>query len=490
MDKFGRLFGKKNPLEWMLVGLLMTGQVSAQSVDTLAPARKPRLQSLSEPVTPTVREPLSIKGYKTYSGTKILFIRTPGLPMFDIHVSFAAGSAHTADQPGLAALTFSLMNEGVAGKDLNAVMETFEGLGATLGMDISRDRAGFSLRSLSDDARRVPALELFAQVLGKPLLAEGSLPGARSQLLHFLELEGQSYATQANKALDGLLFPGHGYAQSVYGTAKDLASITRAEVQAFHGKAYANGNALITLVGDLSEDEAKRIGSQIANALPQGPAMSAINTPPSPVAAANPLRIERPSTQAHLRLAQTSVLRANPDYPALRIAGQIFTARLTKELREYRGLTYGVHADISARQAQGAWIIELQTRPELADAVLALTKEMFRDYLAHGPTEQELENVQLRLTGSAPLNSASNTQILRKLYDINLNNLPLDLDFYAQQAQRLDLAAVKDALNRHFSAGQWSAVILGPKIDQQPLPDPVESATNASCRASDEIVAS
>ena len=434
MDKSSRIVSKISRSGWVLVGLLMTGHVTAQPVVTPA-LPKASLQSLSEPVTPTVRKPLSIKGYKTYSGTKILFIRTPELPMFDIHVSFAAGSAHTAGQPGLAALTFSLVNEGVAGKDLNAVTQAFEDLGARFGMHINHDRVSFSLRSLSDEARRVPALELFAEVLGKPLLPEDSLPGAKSQLLHFLELEAQSSATQADKALDSLLFPDHGYAQSVYGTTHDLPSITRADVVAFHGKAYANGNALITLVGDLSEDEAKRIGSQIANALPQGKAGLKIDAPASPDTSTDPLRIDRPSGQAHLRLAQVSVLRDHPDYAALRTASQIFTARLMKELREYRGLTYDVQAVASALQAQGTLIIELQTRAEFADAVLARSKEMFRDFLSQGPTREELESSQLRLTGNASLHSASNAQILQRLYDINLNNLPLDLGFYAQQAQ-------------------------------------------------------
>ena len=186
MDKFKGLI---NGL--ILAGLLLSTQ--APAVATTAP-RKPVLQSLNEPQAPATRRTLSIKGYKTLSGTKILFIRTPGLPMFDALVSFAAGSAHTPHQPGLAAVTFSLLNEGVAGKDVNAIQATFDNLGARMGMDISSDRTLFSLRSLSDEARRTPALELFAQVLGKPLLPQESLPTVKSQLQYFLDLEDQSHA--------------------------------------------------------------------------------------------------------------------------------------------------------------------------------------------------------------------------------------------------------------------------------------------------------
>ncbi|MNC43131.1 hypothetical protein D3C75_919790 [compost metagenome] len=130
-------------------------------------------------------------------------------------------------------------------------------------------------------------------------------------------------------------------------------------------------------------------------------------------------------------------------------------------------------------------IIKLQTRPEQADAVLAHIKTMFSDFLAQGPTQQELEDSQQRLAGSAPLNSATNMQILRQLHAINAHNLPLDLDFATQAALKLNLISIKTALNRHHHADQWRAVILGPKTDQQPLPAPGESATNAMCRVPD-----
>ncbi|OXR31638.1 insulinase family protein [Pseudomonas umsongensis] len=475
---------------WLILsGVLMSGQALTAVATTMTAPQKVMLQSLNEPQAQSVARSLPIKGYKTLSGTKVLFIRTPGLPMFDVHVSFAAGSAHTPHQPGLAALTYSLLNEGVDGKDLNAILESFDQLGARLGMGITQDRANFSLRSLSDEAQRVPALALFAQMLGKPSLPEQSLPVAKSQLLHFLDTEDQFHAYQANKALQGLLSPGHGYVQSVYGTRDGLAAITHNQVQDFHRHGYAAGNAMITLVGDLTEDEAQRIGAQISSALPLGPTVATIKAPDSP-ASPGFLQLQRPTNQAYVRLAQPGVLRASPDYVALQMASQIFTNRLMHELRELRGLTYDVQAGLSTLQAQGIMTIELQTRPEVADGVMTKIKEMSRDFLIHGPTQEELDDTKTRLAGSAPLNSTTNTQIVGQLRDIAVNDLPLSLDFSTEKALALDLASVKNALIRHLDSEQWSTVILGPKADQQPLPAPMESAADGICRETDEIVAS
>jgi zinc protease len=88
------------------------------------------------------------------------------------------------------------------------------------------------------------------------------------------------------------------------------------------------------------------------------------------------------------------------------------------------------------------------------------------------------------------LDSTTNAQIVRQLRDIGINDLPLELDFSTQKALELNLESVKNALNRHLDNERWNTVILGPKTDQQPLPDPIESEANAICRVQDEIVAS
>lgn len=115
---------------------------------------------------------------------------------------------------------------------------------------------------------------------------------------------------------------------------------------------------------------------------------------------------------------------------------------------------------------------------------------MYRDYLQTGPTQQELDDTLRQLRSNAALNSASNSQILARLVDINQHSLPLDLDFSVEQAQGLTVAQVKDALNRHFDPDQWSVVTVGPTVEQQPLPLPADDVPQSMCRAETGIVAS
>ncbi len=113
---------------------------------------------------------LDIQSWRTAEGAKVLFVPARELPMFDLRVVFAAGSARDGDHPGLAQMTNAMLNEGIPGKDAGAIAAGFEGLGAEFGNGAYRDMGVASLRSLSAAEQRVPALKLFAQVLGQPTL--------------------------------------------------------------------------------------------------------------------------------------------------------------------------------------------------------------------------------------------------------------------------------------------------------------------------------
>src|SRR5690606_7782678 len=111
---------------------------------------------------------LDIQHWQTAEGARVLFVEARQLPMFDLRLTFAAGSSHDADVPGLAALTNTMLNEGVPGMDDGVLAERFERLGAELESGANRDMASASKRNCTEDAQHEPALSLFEQVIGQP----------------------------------------------------------------------------------------------------------------------------------------------------------------------------------------------------------------------------------------------------------------------------------------------------------------------------------
>ncbi|MFY1665571.1 M16 family metallopeptidase [Pseudomonas sp. Pseu.R1] len=468
------------------VGLL--GPVAAMAeTPASAPMEMPKaidkaantLQSLKElDGKAPARRALNIQSWNTAEGARVLFVEAHELPMFDMRVLFAAGSSQDGATPGIALITNAMLNEGVKGKDVSAIAAGFEDLGADFGNGSYRDMALASLRSLSAPDKREPALKLFSEVVGKPTFPADSLARIKNQLMASFEYQKQNPGKLAGDELFKRLYGDHPYAHPSMGTAKTITPITLAQLKAFHAKAYAAGNAVIALVGDLSRADAEAVAAQVSSSLPKGPALAKTVAPTAPKPGET--HIEFPSKQTHLMLAELGIDRADPDYAALSLGNSIlggggFGSRLMTEVREKRGLTYGVSSGFTPMQAQGPFMIGLQTRAELSENTLKLVKDVTRDFLANGPTQKELDDAKRELAGSFPLSTASNSAIVGQLGAIGFYNLPLNyLEDFMTQSQSVTVEQIKAVMNKHLNVDNLVIVTAGPTVPQKPLPPPTD----------------
>lgn len=424
------------------------------------------------------RRDLNIQSWKTSEGSKVLFVEARELPMFDLQVTFAAGSSRDEGTPGLAMLTNAMLNEGVPGKDVSAIAAGFEDLGADFGNGSFRDMAIASLRSLSAQEQREPALQLFTEVIGQPTFPEDSLARIKNQLMAGFEYQKQNPGKLASLALYERLYGSHPYGHPSEGSEQSIPGITRAQLQAFHQKAYTAENAVIALVGDLSRSDAEALAERVSAALPKGPALPAIAQPKEPEPGT--VHIEFPSNQTHITIAQMGIDRLDPDYAALYLGNQVFGGggfgtRLMTEVREKRGLTYGIYSGFSTMQARGPFTIGMQTRAELTDGSLLLVKDLLADFIKNGPTQEELDKAKRELAGSFPLSTASNSAIVGQLGSMGFYNLPLTyLEDFVRDVQALNIEQVKTAMAKHLNPDVLVIVTAGPTVEQKELPAPTD----------------
>ncbi|MBU2323923.1 MAG: insulinase family protein, partial [Gammaproteobacteria bacterium] len=297
----------RNGLRYGLLGLVLIALLvvmvlvfqrpeTPTDTPTAAPVAAPVIESLAalDQQAPSRRD-LNIQTWQTAEGAKVLFVEARELPMFDLRLTFAAGSSQDGDTQGLAMLTNAMLNEGVAGKDVGAIAAGFEGLGAEFGNGAYRDMAVASLRSLSAAEQREPALKLFTEVLGAPTFPADSLARIKNQILAGFEFQKQNPGKLASLALFERLYGSHPYAHPSEGTPSSVPSISREQLQAFHARAYTAGNAVIALVGDLSRADAEAMAARVSAALPAGPALPPPAEPSVP--APGPSHVEFPSNQ-------------------------------------------------------------------------------------------------------------------------------------------------------------------------------------------------
>ncbi|GBE46540.1 peptidase M16 inactive domain protein [bacterium BMS3Bbin11] len=407
-----------------------------------------------------------IEHWVTDNGARVYFIETHALPMVDINMVFNAASAREpADKQGLAMLTSDMLLEGSADLDSKAVAEGFEDRGAEISTSSLRDMATVSLRSLSGKEYLEPVVELLAKVIAYPKFPEKNLEREKARSLQSLDYSLQQPATVAKRRLYELLYRGHPYANHPSGTYESIKSIRRADLQDFYKQFYVASNMVIALVGDLSLVQAKQLAKRLSKPLKKG--MPAGSLPDVAPIKGGEYRIEFPSTQTHIMMGYLGIKRDDPRYLALKVGnyslgGGGFQSRLMNEIRDKRGLSYGVYSYFLPMQQTGPFITALATKNKQLKEALTVSEKVIDKFLKTGPTEKELVLAKNNITGGFPLTIDSNGKLVTTLASIGFYSLPVDyLDTYIDRINVLDRKAVTDALQSVLGSENRVTVIVG-----------------------------
>ena len=417
-------------------------------------------------ITAAVQAGPAIQHWQTGNGVRVYFVPAPQLPMIDVRVVFAAGSARDGAKPGLAQLTSGLLAEGAGGLNADVIAQGFEGLGAQFGAGVDRDMAWTSLRTLSDNKLSVPALDLMAKVLRHADFPAQAFERERSRMLIGLREEEEKPEQIAEKAFYKALYKDHPYATPPEGTKTSLESLKRADVLAFYKQYYVAHNALIAIVGALDRSAAEKLAETVAGSLPPGAAAPAL-PPVKALDAAQNIRLAHPSTQTHLFVGQPGIARGDADYFALYVANHVLggsglVSRLSDEIREKRGLSYSVYSYFMPMAQPGPFMMGLQTRNDQADEAQRLMQETLVKYLAEGPTDKELGAAKQNITGGFPLRIDSNSKILEYLAVIGYYHLPLDyMDTFSQKIDAITRSQAHTAFKQHINPDKLVTVRVG-----------------------------
>lgn len=406
---------------------------------------------------------IDIEHWVSPAGSRVYFVASRELPILDVQVDFAAGSMFDpAGQSGLAALTRSTLDLGAGELDETAIAEQLADLGAQLGGGADTDRASVTLRTLSLPEKREPALNILRNVLQAPHFDPAVLEREKARTEASLKDAMTRPDNIAGMAFWSALYPQHPYGRQA--TPASVSHLNRDALESFYARYYVASNASITLVGDISRDEAERI----ANLLSQGLAPGKPATLPEPPVAprGRTIKIAHPASQAHIYLGMPSIERDNPDYFALLVGnytlgGGSFVSRLMKEIRDKRGYAYSVYSYFSPLRQAGPFQIGLQTKRSQAREATNLARDILLAFLQNGPTEEELIAAKDNLSGSFPLRLDSNRKLLDNVAAIGFYDLPLDyLNQFQARVQAVTAEQVKQAFARHLVPGKLQTVTV------------------------------
>lgn len=416
---------------------------------------------------------LPIEHWRTANGAKVYFVANRGLPILDVSVDFPAGSGFdTPELSGAAGFTNRMMRLGSRSLDEDDIARRLADVGAVMGGRFDYDRAGLTLRTLSDPARRGQALDVAAGVLGEPVFSQSVFERELQRHLASLKEAELKPDIRASREFYRLVYGGHPYALRASGEIDTVGRLTREDLVAFYRRHYAAGQAVVAIMGDVTRQEAEAIAEQLTRGLPQGGGPAPALPEVQPLSAAVKRVVAHPASQSHILVGAPGVRRGDPDFFALFVGNYIlggggFVSRITEEVRQKRGLAYSAYSYFSPLRARGPFIIGMQTRRDQAEEALAVVRATVDDFIRKGPTEQELKAAKQNIIGGFPMQIDSNRKIQDYIAMIGFYGLPLDyLENFVANVERVTVADIRAAFSRKLDPERLVTVVVGADHDR------------------------
>ena len=413
-----------------------------------------------------VAEATPVQSWTSPQGSRVYFIETHTLPIIDVQVLFLAGSAFDpADQPGLASMTASLMNQGAGSRNEKEFAETLADLGAQLSIGAGLDSATISLRTLSDHERREVAFRLMADVLARPLFESTIFKRDQARSVAALKEALTKPQILAQRAYMSTLYPDHPYGRLV--TPESLEKIVHADITSFWRQHFTPGRASVAIVGDLTRAEAETLAQKLLADLPTDQADLPKSLPRPMATRSQIVRVDHPASQAHLLVGMPALARDDPDQIALQVGnytlgGGGFVSMLTKAVREDRGFAYSVYSYFQPQLVPGPFTISLETKRTQADDALKVVDQVVGNFLKSGPTATQLKAAQDNIAGGFALRIDSNSKLAANLGVMAFYGLPIDwLEQYPTRVRMLTPETVRDAFRKHVLPEQLVTVRVG-----------------------------
>ena len=350
------------------------------------------------------------------------------IPFVALEIRFRGGASLDApDAQGATNLMVGLLEEGAGELGAQEFARARDSLAAKFSYNVRDDAVSVSAQMLTEN--RDEAAALLRSSLVAPRFDEDAIERVRGQVLSGLRSAQTDPRSMASRAFDSLVFGDHPYSGPIEGTTDSVEALSREYIVAAHETALTRERVYISAVGDITAEKLGPLLDKVLGDLPQEgaplPAEADLNLPGG-------VQVEEFETpQSVAVFAQTGIKRDDPDFFATYVLNHIlggggFESRLQTEVREKRGLTYGVYSYLSDKDAAQLWAGSVSSANDsIAEAIRVIRDEWAR-IGDEGVTEEELRDAKTYLTGAYPLRFDGNSQIANIAVGMQMDGLSPD----------------------------------------------------------------
>ncbi|MEZ6030536.1 MAG: pitrilysin family protein [Hyphomonadaceae bacterium] len=350
------------------------------------------------------------------------------VPALAMEMAWRGGTANEpADKAGVGWLLAYMMNEGAGDLDTTAYGARMEDLSMDFGCRVGMDwtNCGFvTLTATADES-----FEMVRMAFSDLRLDIEPFERAKRELAVGVAEEDKDPRALASRAMNKALIPDHPYARRP--TQETVAASGKDDVRQLMQKVMTRDKLLVVVVGDISAAELASRLDEVFGALPQTASLPDIADAVARPAPSRPIVKELEQPQTLVMFSGPGITREDPDFYAAYVLNYILgggglSSRLADELREKRGLTYGVATGLSIQPHLARWTGSSSTMNQTAGETMRLVRENIGKLGRDGPTEQEMEDAKAYLTGAFPLAFDSNAKIARNLMGFRQDGMGVD----------------------------------------------------------------
>jgi zinc protease len=357
-----------------------------------------------------------------------------------------------------------MLDEGAGDLPAKAFQERMEELAMRMSFEDGRDAFYGSFETLTE--YRDEAVKLLALALSKPRFDADAIERMRKAHLANLAYAARDPQRVASDQWMAQAFAGHPYARPMTGTPKTVAGIDRADLAGFHRRVFAKDALRVVVVGDIDATALGRLLDTVFGSLPDKTTLSPV--PKAHIKAPEKLKvIDMNVPQSVVRFGLPAMARSDKDFmPAFVLntilGGSSFTSRLYQEVREKRGLAYGVDTSLVPMRHSSVFLGGVATKNEAVAQSLDVIRAELKRIAAEGPTEKELADTKSYLTGSFALRFDTNSNIANQLLWIMVEGLGYSyIDTRNAQIEAVTIDDVRRAAKRLFHGQELLVTVVG-----------------------------
>jgi predicted Zn-dependent peptidase len=289
-----------------------------------------------------------------------------------------------------------------------------------------------------------------------------------------LRYDNQPYVN-AFLRINELIFKNPANAHSTIGSMEDLDAATIEDVRGFFRVYYAPNNAVLTIVGDFDEAEARALVEKYFTSIPRQPDPPPVNvSEPGEVAVNSETYIDNLAPSGAFVLGWKIPVRRTPEFYALSLAGNLLfegdSSRLYQKLVKGDESVVSIQGGIDERRGPSALYIFALPKPD--QDFVKIRREIFDEIkrlATEGPSADEMEKLCNSLANDAVRGRQSSMYRAQRIAEFALyDNDPELVDSELGEYLAMTAQQIRDSVAKFLDVENYVTLDIVPAAQAEP----------------------